>query len=444
MFRPQNVSLRCPHCGFSYQAPVFNIIDVGQTPELKQVVLAGSLNASQCPNCRNVNYVASPFLYHDPAHEFLGVFIPTQLNISEPQRQKVIGDLSKALMDSLPAEQRRFYMLSPQQFLTMDSLLEKLLGFEGVTPEMLSASRKKVELVSELARLKDDGIAFNITVKENEKYLDQEFFSILTNLVLSAQSEGATRQAEILTELREKLLPLTEFGRRMLKQRHAVQSLGESPTRQSILEAVLAGDEDEAEAITVVARAIMDYQFFQEYTNRIEAAPAAARPALEAKRQRMLQVLESMRAADQSALQSSAQVLQELLGAEDLDQAVQEMLPYIDQTVMGMLMGNIEEAQKRGATAAVQRLRQVWDAIVAAMEQAVPPEMQLLYALTDADYPDATRAILKENKDQITPEFLSFLQSAIEAIEKDGDGGAEQQQVARHLRNVLTQARLGV
>lgn len=423
---------------------MFNIIDVGQTPELKQVVLAGSLNASQCPNCRNVNYVAAPILYHDPAHEFIGVFIPPQLNISEPQRQKVIGDLSKALMDSLPAEQRRFYMLSPQQFLTMDSMLEKLLGFEGVTPEMLAASRKKMELVSELARLKDDSFAFNVTVKENEKYLDQEFFSVLTNLVLSAQSEGAARQAEALTEVREKLLPLTEIGRRMLKQRHAVQSLGASPTRQSILEAVLAADEDEAEAITVVARAVMDYQFFQEYTNRLEAAPVSERPALENKRQRMLQVLDSMRSADQAAVQESAQVLQELLSAEDLNQAVQEMLPYIDQTVMGLLVSNIEEAERRGATAAVQRLRQVWDVIVAAMEEAVPPEMRLLYALTDAEYPDGTRAILKDHKDQVNAEFLTFLQAAIESIEKEGAGDAEQQQVARHLRNVLTQARLGV
>lgn len=443
MFRPQTISLRCPHCGYTYQAPVFNIIDVGQTPELKQVVLAGSLNASQCPSCRNANYVASPFLYHDPAHEFLGVFIPTQMNISEPQRQKVIGDLSKALMDSLPAEQRRFYMLSPQQFLTMDSLLEKLLGFEGVTPEMLAASRKKVELVSELARLKDDVFAFTITVKENEKYLDQEFFSILANIMVSAQAEGAAPQAEILTQVREKLLPLTEIGRRTLKQRQAVQNLGASPTRQSILEAVLAADEDEAEAIAVVARAVMDYQFFQEYTSRLEAAPAAERPALDAKRQRMLRVLESMRSAEQARIQESTQVLQALLGAEDLNQAVQDMLPYIDQTVMGLLMANIEDAEKRGATAALQRLKEVWDTITDAMDEAVPPEMHLLYALTDADYPDGTRAILKENKEQITPEFLEFLQSAIESIEKTPSDDPEQQNAIRHLRNVLTQARLG-
>lgn len=444
MFRPQTASLRCPQCGFSYQAPVFNIIDVGQTPELKQVVLAGSLNASQCPNCRNVNYVAAPLLYHDPEHEFIGVFVPTQLNISEPQRQKVIGDLSKALMDSLPAEQRRFYMLSPQQFLTMESLVEKLLGFEGITPEMLAASRKKVELVSELARVKDDVFAFGVTVKENEKLLDQEFFSILTNFVLSAQSEGATKQAEILTEVREKLLPLTDTGRRMLKQRQAVQNLGSNPTRESILEAVIAGDEDEVEAITVVARAIMDYQFFQAYTNRIEAAPAAARPALEHKRQRMLEILESMRSADQAAMQSAAQVLQDLLSAEDIDQAVQESLPLIDQTVMSLLLTNIQEAEKRGATAAVQRLKQVWDVIVAAMEEGVPPEMRLLYALTESEYPDGTRAILKENKEQIDDAFLSFLQTAIEAVEKEGAADPEQIKVARHLKNVLTQARLGV
>lgn len=440
---------------------MFSIIDVGQTPELKQIVLTGSLNASQCPNCRNVNYIAAPLLYHDPAHEFLGVFIPPQLNISEPQRQKIIGDFSKALMDSVPAEQRRFYMLSPQQFLTMDSLVEKLLGFEGITPDMIAASRKKVDLVQELARLKDDGIAFNVTVKENENLLDREFFNILTNLVMTAQAEGAAAQANLLNELREKLLPITSFGRRILKQRQAVQDLGRTPTRQTVLDAILKGDLDEVEALTVVARAVLDYQFFQTLTERIEAAPAAERPALEQKRNRMLQILESLRAADEQVVQQASQILQELLGAEDVEKAVQEMLPYLDQTVMALLMANIEDAERRGATAAVQRLKQLWETITVAMEANVPPELRLLYALTDAPYPDGTRAILKENKDKIDESFLSFLQTAIESLEKDasapsqspepsagaaeGPADAEERAaVIRHLKNVLTQARLGV
>ena len=172
MFRPSEITLNCPHCGFSYQAPVFSIVDVGETPELKQLLLTGRLNASQCPNCRNINYLATPLLYHDPEHEFLAVFMPAQLNMTEVQRQKAIGDLTKALMDALPPEKRRGYMLSPQQFLSMDSLGEKILGLDGVTPEMIEASKRKAQLVEELARIQDDSMAFNMVVAENKELLD--------------------------------------------------------------------------------------------------------------------------------------------------------------------------------------------------------------------------------------------------------------------------------
>ena len=444
MFRPQAASIRCPQCGASYQTPVFSIIDVGQVPELKQVVLSGQLNASQCPNCRNVNYLAAPILYHDPEYEFLGVFIPTQVNIGEPQRQKIIGDMSKALMDSLPAEQRRFYMLNPQQFLTMDSLTAKLLGFEGITPEMIAASRRKVVLVEELARVKDDATAFNLTVQENEKYLDQEFFTLLSNLIVSTQSEGQTPEFQVFSDLREKLLPVTEIGRRIQKQRYAIERLGRQPSRQSVFDAIVSGDLDEVEAITVVARPVIDYQFFQDLTARIEASSGEDRQALETKRDRMLQIMESFRAAEQEAAQSAGQVVQELLTAEDMSAAVLEMLPMIDQGVMSLLLGNINDAEQRGATAAAGRLKQLWDLIVAAMEQNVPPEMRLLYDLAEAEYPEGTRTLLRDHKSEINEQFLGLLQTTIQSMEQEAGDDAERVRLARHLRNVLTQARLGV
>ncbi|NOX62462.1 MAG: hypothetical protein GXP42_11050 [Chloroflexi bacterium] len=444
MLPPTTTTIPCPHCGAQYQAPIFHVVDVGETPELKQVVLAGQLNASQCPHCRQVNYVAAPLLYHDPEHEFLAVFIPPQLNLSENQRQKLIGDLTKALMDSLPAEKRRGYMLTPQQFLTMDSLLEKLLGFEGVTPEMLEASRKKAQLVEELARIQNDGIAFNVTVKENEALLDEEFFRILRSFQLSAQAEAREEAAKSLAELEERLLPITEFGRKVLKQRQAVERLGERPTRRSVLEAILKADMDEAEAIAVAARPLMDYSFFLELAERIEALPPDEREAQEAKRERILEVLNILQAADQQVLAEANQVLQTLLAAPDMEKAVREMLPYIDQTVMTVLLANIEEAQQRGATAASERLKELWRIITETMEQAIPPEIRLLYLLTEAEYPQGVKAVLQEHKEEITPEFLDFLRESIEAIEKQAADDENQKAVARHLRNVLTLAQLGV
>jgi len=445
MIRPQLVSLQCPQCGARLQAALISIIDVSQNPELKQALLAGQINSAQCSNCGVVSFLSAPLLYHDPAHEFLGVFLPEQqMRQREPQRQKAIGDLTKALMDSLPAEQRRGYMLAPQQFLSMDKLVETILGFDGITPEMIAASRRKMELISELARMKGDDLAFGITVKENEKLLDQEFFMMLSNFTYAAQQQGAAEEAELLVDLREQLLPLTETGRRIQKQRDAVQRLGQRPTRQAILEALLEGDLDEVEAIAVAARSVLDYQFFQEYSDRIAQAPAEQRPALEEKRARILAIVDSLRSADQEAIQGAAQIVNQLLGADDMAAAVAEALPIIDETVLNVLLANIEQAQKRGATAAARRLQELWQLINTAMEESTPLPVRLFYQLLDADYPEGTRSVLKEHADAVTPEFVQFLEQSIAAIQQQEEASSEREQMVRHLRNILTQVKLGV
>ena len=442
MFRPQTTNLTCPKCRANYAALIFNIIDVGQTPELKQIVLSDALNASQCPNCGNINYVATPLLYHDPEHEFLAVFMPPQLNMSESQRQRAIGDLTNTLMKGLPAEQRRGYMLNPQPFLTMQSLTERLLGFEGITPEMIAASRRKMELVGELLRLRNDNLAFLSVVKENENLLDDEFFRLLTNIGMSVRAQGQMAEFEAFAEVQEKLLPLTEAGHRIQKQRQAVNNLGDRPTPAAVLEAIIAADLDEVEAITFAARPLLDYQFFQTFTARIESASGEARAALEAKRQLMLRILEDLRAAEREAAQEAQQVLQALLSAENMQEAVEENLPLIDQNVMSYLMMNIEEAAQRGAVAAVERLRELLEIITAALEASLPPEVALFLKLLSAEYPNGTRALLREHKSGLTPEFFAYFEGNLNKAEEEAQTDPDRKAMARHLRNVLTQARL--
>ena len=422
---------------------MFSIVDVGEMPELKQHLLAGQLNASQCPNCRNINYLATPLLYHDPEHEFLAVFMPTQLNMAENQRQKAIGDLTKALMDALPAEKRRGYMLSPQQFLSMDGLGEKILGLDGITPEMIEASKRKAQLVEELANMQDDGMAFNMAVVENKAFLDQEFFMMLSNTIRIAEEAGQKPQVELLTQLHEKLLPLTEVGQRILKQRRAVEKLGEQPTPDNIMQAILEGDLDEVEAITFVAYSALDYEFFQALTEHIEAASGEEREQLEEKRQRMLNILEQFRASEEERLQAAAALIQELLGAKDMDKSIDEMLPYIDQTVIALLAMNITQAEEQGADAAAIRLRQLHDAIMQRLQDAMPPQLLLLMKLVEADYPDEARSVLKENRELVDDEFIAFVEAYIAQLESDETAAGDQQQMLRHLRNILTLIQLG-
>jgi hypothetical protein len=242
MFRPQLVTITCPQCGVPFQAPVFSIIDVKHQPELKTALLSGQLNAAQCPSCGFVSYIAGPLLYHDPDKEFLAVYIPMQANIPEAERQQIIGELTNALMNALPPEERKGYMFTPQQFFDLENLIRKILELDGVTSEMIEASQRKIELLDRLLKLQGDEMAFNMAVAENKELLDREFFMILADAIGRYQALNQEDQVKALEALRERIMPLTEFGQRLLKQRKAVEALGPRPTREQVQEAILKGD----------------------------------------------------------------------------------------------------------------------------------------------------------------------------------------------------------
>jgi len=344
MFRPQAVTINCAKCGFPFQIPVFSIIDVKQNPELKNALLSGQLNAAQCPSCGSLNYVSGPLLYHDPKHEFLAVYFPIEANVPEPERQKIIGELTNTLMNALPAEERRGYMLTPQQFFDMEALIRKILEFDGITSEMLEAREKQLELLEKLLKLKDDDMAFNMVVAENKDLLDRGFFIILNDGIARYRALGNEEMARSMEDLQEKLMPLTEFGQRLLRQREAVKRLGESPTREQVIDAILAGDKDEVEAITIAALPMIDYSFFQELTNRIEAAPAEEREELAAKRDVVVAVIDAFRKMEEEAIRAASSVANELIKADDLPQAIRELSPLIDERVIDVLLREMQIA----------------------------------------------------------------------------------------------------
>ncbi len=443
MFRPQLVTVNCAHCGFPFQIPVFSIIDVKQNPELKRALLSGELNAAQCPSCGRVNYIGGPLLYHDPDHEFLAVYIPMEANIPEVERQKIIGELTNALMNALPAEERRGYMLTPQQFFDLETLIRKILEFDGVTSEMLEASSRKIALMEKLLNLQNEEMAFNMAVAENKDLLDREFFMLIADAIERYRALGQEDNVKALEALRARLMPVTEFGRRLLKQQKAVEALGQRPTRQQVMEAIIAGDQDEAEAITIAALPMLDYGFFQDLTNRIEAAQDEEREALEAKRDLMLNILETFRRIDEEAFKSASKVADELIKAEDLDKAIRELAPMIDERVLDVLLRDLQIAQTEDATELAARIQQVLEKLKEAAGESMPPSLALILRLVDAEYPQETKALLEENRENLDEQFFALLDSFIQDVEKSSSYEPKVKDgLLRHLRNIAVQAKL--
>lgn len=434
------LAIQCPKCGHAYQAPVRSVIDVGQNPQLRQAFLSGQLNLAVCPKCRTALALEVPLVYHDPAAEFLAIYFPPQLNVPEMEKQKLIGELTQSLMRSLPPEQRKGYFLSPRQFINRQSLMDAILGTMGISQETLDRQRKKVKFIEQLMVMADDPKGLQMMIKGQDAQFDSEFFALLSNSLERALQAGDQRAAQQLANLRERLLESTTFGQRMAKQEAAIASLKDIKSAEEFLERVIAADPDEAGAIALAARPMMDYAFFQALTERIEAASGAERERLSRLRDQLVEITTQLDEAAKAAMEDAAGLLQELLAAPDVAQAVRDHADELDDTFLAVLSANMQQAQRRGARAAFQRMAAIYEEIVKLMQESMPPEVQLVNALLAADYPEGTRALLKEQQAQITPEFMDLLSRLAEEIGARGD--PESVETAKRLRDIHTQATL--
>ena len=240
MAETQGVQLQCPNCGTQYEAPFRTVIDVGQEPRLREALLSGALNQTVCPNCGTGGMLEVPLVYHDPQNEFLAIYFPTQLQIPELERQRMIGELTQGLMRNLPAEQRKGYFFSPRQFVNRQNLLDAVLGTMGVSQEELDRQRKKMALLEKLTVMADDPKGLEMMIKGQDAMLDHEFYLILASRLSQAQAMGDQKTAERLATLRSNLMPVTTYGRRLAKQQAAVDSLADVKTPDELLDKVAA------------------------------------------------------------------------------------------------------------------------------------------------------------------------------------------------------------
>jgi hypothetical protein len=379
-------------------------------------------------------------LYHDPEHSFLGVFVPQQIPVNE--QQKVIGDLSKRLMNGLPQEARRGYMLTPKQFLSYQSLLEAVLEFEGVTREMLDKQRRQIHLIEQAAMALQDPAGLRALAREQDAEMDDEFFSLLSMLIDSSANGGDVDGARQLVELREQLIELTTWGQGVQRQRAAVAQLRPDTSPAELVDLVSAAQEERiVDALVMAGRPLVNYAFFQELTNRIDAAQQAgdggSATRLTELRQHILQFSQRLDEVQRATMQQYSTLLGEILAANDVEQALAENAAHIDQNFLSVLAANLQEAEKRGATAAVRRLQEVWDAAVAMINQATPPEVRLINELLLAEYPGETRKLLAESRALVTADFIAALGELAEQMETEGEP-----ELATRLRQIRSQAQL--
>ncbi len=439
MFPPQKVTVTCPQCRTPYVAEVHAIVDVKQEPALKLELLRGRLNESVCPNCGSQNPMLAPLLYHDPSHDLLAAFLPPEMNLSEMQRQRIIGDLTNRLLTQIPPQERRGYLLQPRQFLTMQSLTDAVLMADGVTREELDAQRNRAALLERIIAVAHDEKMLRTLVREHDDELDATFFAMLTAMAEDAADDNNQRAGEALLALREILLDLSSYGKRVRAQQEAVASLTENTTREELLEKIIsAPDEGVVDALVVAARPLVDYVFFQQLTSKADAAKRkdkAEGARLERLRDHIVDLTTALDKAAREALDRAADTLRDILGHPDVREGVRQHAAEIDDAFLSILSLNLQAAQQRGNREAFQMLRRVWDEVQNLLEENAPPEVRLLNQLIRAKYPEETRSLLEANRAQVNDKFLQLMDSVAAQMDAEQNGEG-----AKRIRAIRAQA----
>lgn len=421
--------INCPRCSSPITVDVYQVVDAQRTPELKYALLNGQLNTFICPNCGLTGQMASPLLYHDAEYEMFMVYVPMELNMSHMEQERLIGQMVKQVMDSLPPEDRRGYMLQPQTIINYQTFLEKVLETEGVTAEMIARQREQAQFLETLVQaekaLRDQYI------QDRPELIDETFFAIMQSAMQAAEQRQDNERMLRLTNLQAKLFTETEAGRRLEKQQAALRKLNQDVRRagglspQVLVEHIVANAEDEqiVEMLATAGSNALTYDFFALLTEQVEAAARQKdKPRvklLSGVRKKLLDLQRAMQEAGEEVANRANEVLQEILHASDVREALQERLGEIDEAFMYVLAARIAEAEQTGNQGALAALREVYNLIIAEAERQVPPQIRFLNRLLRAETDEEQRQLLDENAELVNQELVMTLDRVLEEMDEE-------------------------
>lgn len=436
---PQTQQVSCPRCRQPVPANVEQLFDVTSDPGAKQRLLGGVSNFVRCPYCGYEGRLATPIVYHDNEKELLLTFFPPELGLPVNEQERVVGPLIKQVTDRLPAEKRKAYLLSPKPNLTFESMIELILGKDGITPEMIKAQQERVHLVDRLLQASSAEVRSEI-IKQNETLFDDQFFALFSRLAQSAAS-AQPQLVEALSAVQEQLLKETEFGRGLAESvgemeaaAKSLQEAGKGLTREKLLDLVIASPNDaRVRAYVSLARGGMDYAFFQTLTERIEKASGEEKTKLEAVREKMMDYTNEMDRQLEARYKQAQQFIESLLQQDDIAAATQANLQNFSQDAVDIVQQMLRQASEKNDYAMMGKLQKMIEVL---QQASASPEVGFIEQLLEAPDAAAAEKMLADNADMVNDQFLEALNGLVTQVEQQGASNPEAQALGEKLSQV--------
>ena len=430
----------CPQCRQMITANIEQLFDVTNDPGAKQRLLGGVSNTARCPYCGYSGRLATPIVYHDNEKELLLTYFPPELGMPLDEQEKTIGPLIKKVTDRLPAEKRKAYLLKPQANLTYESMIETILGKDGITPEMIKEQQDRIMLVERLLQASSAEVRSEI-IKQNAALIDEQFFALFSRLLQSAAGGGEQITSQ-LVEVQKQLLEETEIGKSLQQTvgeleaaSKALQDAGKELTREKLLDLVLQSPNDaRVQAYVSLARGGMDYTFFQNLTEKIDAAKGAKKKKLEELREKLLDYINEIDRQLETRYKEAQELVEKIIQQDDVAKAVRENLENFTQDAVDIVNQLLRQASEKNDYARMGKLQKVVEVLREA--SAPPPELAFLEKLLDAPDGAAIDKMLKENEALINETLINTLSNLMAQLEAQGDQATEE---SRNLRGKLEQ-----
>jgi hypothetical protein len=420
-----NTSINCPNCRQRIVADIDQLFDVDADATAKQKLLSGAYNIVQCPLCGFNGNLAAPIVYHDHEKELLLTYVPAEINLPRDEQERAIGRIINQVVNQLPQDQRKGYLLQPQSFLTMQSMVERILEADGITPEMIEAQQQRLNLLQTLLTVSDDSLS-EIAEREDE-LLDAEFFLILNRVIETSMINNDQESVQRLGDLQNKLMAITTFGQQMQEQTKEIEAAiaslreaGDELTREKLLDLVInAPNEIRLNALVSLARPGMDYEFFTLLSERIDRARGDGRKRLIDLREKLLELTQAIDKQTEARENQAKSLLSHLLQTDNFEEALLQNLPVIDEFFIYELDAELEASRKEGDLETSAKLNRMKEILEEASE--TPPSLELIQSLVDASNDEERQKLLIANQDEITPEFLETLSNIVAQVDASDD-----------------------
>lgn len=437
-----NTHINCPNCRQMIAAEIEQIFDVRIDPTSKQRLISGQANIANCPHCGFHGNLSTPLLYHDPEIELLLTYMPPELNLPKDEQEKAIGKLLNEVLNSLPQEERKGYLLNPQQTFTLQGMVERVLQEDGVTKEMIEEQQVRLKLIQRMVTITDPE-SLEVVAKEEDKNINSEFYTLINQLVEASLANGDQNSAQQLTNLQQALLPITTFGKELQTQSkelqkvvEALENIKEELTREKLLDLVIqAPNETQISAYVSMARGGMDYEFFQQLTEKIEAAKDDEKERLTALRENLLELTARIDKEVEARLEVAEKNLNALLEVDNIAEATRQNLRSIDEFFVQALNANFAHAKENGDSDRETKIQQIVDVLEEASNQAAGPDPKFIQELIDADA-ETRKQLMTDRSDEITSELVEALTGLLVQL----DASPDNQEMTDKVRSLYREA----